>query len=143
VATRYRVTAPLVLAKDKHGVIHHRYDGAVIDWLSGEQRAQWLADNLIEEISQSQIDAIDHAEARRWRAAEAAEADRVRECVEALDDLDVPIHKGRPAARAALEERGRRFSNETVGAALMARRGLSRTAGMPAWPGLGKEVATP
>jgi hypothetical protein len=130
----YKVACALVLAKDQHGVIHHRYEGEIIRELNNQQRAQWLADGLVEEITEPQIDAINLAEARHQKQADEAEAGRVRQCVEALDDLDLPLSKGRPAVRAALEERGLRFSNETVGAALKARRELSRTAGMPARP---------
>jgi hypothetical protein len=143
VATRYRVTAPLVLAKDKKNLVHHHYEGELIEWLSDEQRDRWLADNLVEEITEHQVDAINLAEARRQKQADNAEAERVRQCVEALDDLDLPLSKGRPAVRAALEERGLRFSNETVGAALKARRDLSRTPGMPAHPRVSQELATP
>jgi hypothetical protein len=133
----------LVLARDKKNLVHHHYEGEIIEWLSDEQRDRWLTDNLVEEITEHQVDAINLAGARRQKQADDAEAERVTQCVEALDELDMPLHKGRPAVRAALEERGLRFSNETVGAALKARRGLSQTAGMPARPMVSSEVATP
>jgi hypothetical protein len=47
----YRVTAPLVLAKDQDGHTHHRYEDAVIDWLSDEQAKHLLAEGLVEKIS--------------------------------------------------------------------------------------------
>jgi hypothetical protein len=130
----YRVTCHLVLARDQKGLVHHRYDGEIIEWLSDEQRSQWLADGLVEELGQPQLDAIELAESRSLE--QAAEAERVRRCVDALNELDVPLSKGRPAVRAALEASGLRFSNETVAAAIKERRELSRsrTPGMPAWP---------
>jgi hypothetical protein len=132
----YRVTCHLVLARDQKGLVHHRYDGEIIEWLSDEQRSQWLADGLVEELGAPQIEAIDLAEQRRRLQADEAEAERVRICVDALNELDVPLSKGRPAVRAALEARGLRFSNETIAAALKERRELSgkQIPGMPAWP---------
>lgn len=44
----YKVTAPLVLAKDKQGHTHHRYEGAVIDWLSDEQEKHLLSEGMVE-----------------------------------------------------------------------------------------------
>jgi hypothetical protein len=49
--TAYLVTAPLVIAKDAEGKLHHCYEGAVIPWLSIEQRDAWLRLKLIEELN--------------------------------------------------------------------------------------------
>jgi hypothetical protein len=49
-AVTYRVTAPLVLAKDKEGKVHERYEGAVIDWLPPEQVEHFLGASLVERI---------------------------------------------------------------------------------------------
>lgn len=46
----YRVTAPLVLAQDKEGKVHERYEGAVIDWLSPDQKRHFLEAKLVEEF---------------------------------------------------------------------------------------------
>lgn len=46
----YRVTAPLVLAKDQSGLIHHVYQGAVIPWLSDEQEKHFLDSGLVEKV---------------------------------------------------------------------------------------------
>ncbi|GAB5013903.1 hypothetical protein MAHJHV65_09950 [Mycobacterium avium subsp. hominissuis] len=46
----YRVTAPLVVAKDREGRNHHCYAGAIIHWLGPEQRDRWLRLGLVEEI---------------------------------------------------------------------------------------------
>lgn len=46
----YRVTAPLVLARDKSGHVHHAYEGAVLDWLSPEQAEHLLGVGQVVEI---------------------------------------------------------------------------------------------
>ncbi|MBZ4574699.1 hypothetical protein [Mycobacterium avium] len=46
----YRVTCPLVVAKDREGRNHHCYQGAIIHWLGDEQRDRWLRLGLVEEI---------------------------------------------------------------------------------------------
>lgn len=46
----YLVTAPLVLAKDQEGHTHHRYQDAVIDWLSDEQASHLLAEGMVEKV---------------------------------------------------------------------------------------------
>jgi hypothetical protein len=53
----YVVTAPLVLARTPQGKVEHKYQGAVIDWLSDEQRGHFLAENLVEE-SEGTEDAV-------------------------------------------------------------------------------------
>jgi hypothetical protein len=52
----FKVTAELVLAKDQSGQIHHRYRGDSIAWLSPEQKAHFLAENLVEEGSSADSD---------------------------------------------------------------------------------------
>lgn len=47
----YQVVAECVLAKDREGYIHHRYEGAVIPWLSDEQAEHFLSEGLVEEGS--------------------------------------------------------------------------------------------
>lgn len=46
----YTVTAPLVLAKDRVGRIHHKYEGETIDWLSDDQRELFLSARLVERV---------------------------------------------------------------------------------------------
>lgn len=48
--SRYLVTAPLVIAHDQDGVAHHKYQGAVIPWLTDEQRDHFLLHDLVCEI---------------------------------------------------------------------------------------------
>ncbi|KZM70762.1 hypothetical protein [Nocardia terpenica] len=50
--TRYRVTAPLVLAHDEADRTHHHYYGAVISWLSPLERAHLLGQEQVEEIEE-------------------------------------------------------------------------------------------
>jgi hypothetical protein len=132
------------LAKDQKGRSHHYYDGAVIEWLNDKQRSQWLADGLVEELGTPQIEAIDLAEHRRQQRADKAEAERVRQCISVLDDLELPLSAGAPRARAAVRARGHQFGNDTIATAVKRRRELSqsRTPGMPAWP-VSEEMARP
>lgn len=46
----YRVTAPLVLARDKEGKVHHVYQNGVINWLPEDQKAHFLDVGLVEEV---------------------------------------------------------------------------------------------
>jgi hypothetical protein len=49
----YLVTAPLVIAKDQAGQLHHMYAGSVIPWLSDVQRDHFLDLHLVEELGSS------------------------------------------------------------------------------------------
>jgi hypothetical protein len=44
----YRVVAPLVVAKDRKGRLHHKYEGETIEWLSDEQREHFISMDLVE-----------------------------------------------------------------------------------------------
>lgn len=139
----YRVTSQLVLAKDQKGVVVHHYEGALINWLNDEQRSQWLADGLVEEIGTPQIEALELAEQRRRLQVDEAEAERVRQCINVLDDIDLPLSAGAPKARAAVRARGHQIGNDTIATAVKQRRELSQTTpGMPAWP-VSDEMARP
>lgn len=46
----YRVIVPCVLARDKEGKVHERYEGAVIDWLDDDQKRHFLESGLVEEV---------------------------------------------------------------------------------------------
>lgn len=43
----WKVTAPLVLAVNPDGQVHHVYGGSLIDWLSDAQRDHFLAEGLV------------------------------------------------------------------------------------------------
>lgn len=49
--SRYRVTAPLVIAHDQDRRANHHYAGAVIPWLSDGQRRHLLGLGMVEEIA--------------------------------------------------------------------------------------------
>ena len=49
----YRVTGPLVLARDKEGKTHHVYEGGLIDWLDDDQKAHLLNVGLVEKVGAS------------------------------------------------------------------------------------------
>lgn len=49
----YRVTVPLVLARDKEGKVHERYQDAVIDWLDDDQKQHFLEAELVEQVGGS------------------------------------------------------------------------------------------
>lgn len=55
----YKVVAPLVLAKDEEGHVHHVYEGGVISWLSDEQAEHFLEAGLVEETSSGSVDSND------------------------------------------------------------------------------------
>jgi hypothetical protein len=46
----YRVTVPLVLARDKERKVHERYQDAVIDWLDDDQKRHFLEAALVEQV---------------------------------------------------------------------------------------------
>jgi hypothetical protein len=46
----YRVTAPLVLARDKERKVHERYQDAGIDWLDEDQKRHFLESGLVEKV---------------------------------------------------------------------------------------------
>lgn len=45
-----RVIAPLVVATNQDGKLLYHYHGAVIPWLSEEERARFVADGLVEDL---------------------------------------------------------------------------------------------
>jgi hypothetical protein len=52
----YEVKAPLVLARDREGQLHHRYHGAVINWLDEEQEKHFVETGLVEKVDASDGD---------------------------------------------------------------------------------------
>jgi hypothetical protein len=82
----YIVEAPLVLAKDKEGKVHERYEGAVIDWLSPEQAAHLVSTGLVREVGGP---AADEPPAEGGKPAEdATKADLIAWLVENAVDED-------------------------------------------------------
>lgn len=71
----YRVTAPLVLARDKEGKVHHVYQNGVINWLPEDQKAHFLDVGLVEKVSGSPAveDDDDSGDGVPLRAAPKAE----------------------------------------------------------------------
>lgn len=55
----YLVTAPLVIAKDQAGKLHHMYANSVIPWLNSEQREHFLSLGLVEELDTPEFDEPD------------------------------------------------------------------------------------
>ncbi|BCP29603.1 hypothetical protein JF780_05775 [Mycobacterium intracellulare] len=46
----YQVVAPLVVAKDQTGKLHHCYRGAWIPWLDDVQKAHFLRHGLVKQL---------------------------------------------------------------------------------------------
>lgn len=46
----YKVVAPLVIAEDQAGKLHHVYEGGVIPWLSDRQAEHFVSEGLVEEV---------------------------------------------------------------------------------------------
>lgn len=105
---KYRVVAPLVIAKDQTGKLHHAYRGSLLAWLNDEQRAHFLRKGLVEELNSDD-------------APEMPSSDAVGNCVAQLASLGVALTAGRPTARKALEAAGHRWSNEVVAEAVRIR----------------------
>lgn len=84
----YIVEAPLVLAKDKEGKVHERYEGAVIDWLSPEQAAHLVDTGLVKEVGSAPA-ADDEPSAEGGKPAQdATKADLIAWLVENAVDED-------------------------------------------------------
>jgi cytochrome c oxidase cbb3-type subunit 2 len=113
---RMKPDVPLLVVKDETGRLRHHDNqpiggsighGSVIPYLNDAQRDHFLRLGLVEEIG------------------EELEA-RTAECVEALDRLGVPVDAGAPTVRAALRDSDCRFGNDTIAAAVKARKDSHR-----------------
>lgn len=104
---RWKVLAPLVIAKDQTGKLHHAYRGSMLAWLSDEQSAHFLRKGLVEAVGDD--------------APEMPSSDAVGNCVAQLSSLGVDLKAGRPTARKALEAAGHRWSNEVIAEAVRIR----------------------
>jgi hypothetical protein len=107
---RFRVVAPLVIAKDLEGRLHHAYRGSRLGWLGDEQTLHFLRNGLVERME-------DSADPPKLPAAET-----IGNCMAALDRLGVDPKAGAPTARSALRDADHKFSNETVAAAVKERK---------------------
>lgn len=105
---RWKVVAPLVIAKDQTGKLHHAYCGSLLGWLNDEQREHFLRRGLVEEIP-----AVD--------ATPMPSSEQVGECVSALANVGVHLKAGRPAAAKALRDAGHQFSNQVIAEAVKIR----------------------
>src|SRR5271166_2428036 len=125
---RWRVIAACVVAKGKDGRNHHTYHGDVIDWLSDDEAARFVALKLVEPIDADAQHDLDDTEDTADTDADPADSDAVDECISTLARLQVPTTAGAPAARTALRGNGFRYSNALVAAAIKRRKSLSGTA---------------
>lgn len=97
----YRVTAPLVLARDKEGKVHERYESSVIDWLDDDQKRHFLEAKLVEEIGGTPADdpndsgdkpakTANKADLVEWIVANVAKDDGADYTAEELDGQTKP-----------------------------------------------------
>jgi len=105
----------LVCVKDQAGRVCYHYAqpqpkgrdfGPLIPWLSEGQAAHLLRCRMVEKVDDGG----------------AASPDRVVECLEALNALELPAEVGAERARRALRQDGKRYGNDTIAAALRARK---------------------
>lgn len=82
----YQVTCPLVLAKDREGKVHERYEGAVIEWLSPEQAEHFVSSGLVKELDGGQA-ADDDSDGGKL-AEDATKAELIAWLVENAVDED-------------------------------------------------------
>ena len=116
----YRLLAhvQLALVRDRDGLLQYHYQvqphnafGPLIPWLNPQQREQFLSEGLVEEIEDDSPE-----------LAPVDGSDAVESCVAALETIGVRADAGAPTARAALRDRGFRFGNATVAAAVKERK---------------------
>jgi hypothetical protein len=104
-----------------YAVQPHNAHGPHIPWLNDQQREQFLSENLVEEIED------DSAES----SSPGDDSDAVKSCLAALETLGIQADAGAPTARVALRDRGFRFSNAAVAAAVRARKANANVSGTP------------
>jgi cytochrome c oxidase cbb3-type subunit II len=125
----YRSLAALLIVKDQGGTLWHHYQGAgssgrhrgpYIEWLNDEQRAHFLRMGLVEEIDGPEA----VVDSRRPEASpeNGALPELVAECIQKLDQAEVPSDAGAPTCRTALREKGISFSNQTIAQAVRQRK---------------------
>jgi hypothetical protein len=94
-----------------HGVNNSRDLGPVIPWLSDAQAEYFLRLGLVERIDDDIPTDPQHGDVQR-----------INECIDAINRLNVPPGCGAPTAREALRAEGHRFGNDTIAAAVKLRR---------------------
>ena len=62
-----------MLAVDKEGRVHHRYHGAVIDWLSADQKEHFLDSGLVEDLGSAEERSHPEADGEPHASATKAE----------------------------------------------------------------------
>lgn len=117
---RWRVTAPLVVAKDQEGRGIYCYHGDTLAWLSEAQAKHLLQKNMVERIAPTEPADLDTDSDTATADSTAVDA-----CIGALRRLRVPAAAGAPACRAALRSNDHRYSNATVAEAVRRRKALS------------------
>lgn len=123
---RYRVTAALVVVKDRTGRLRHCYRGELLDYLNDEQRTHFLRHKLVEPISEAGLGASPQQQQPNIIAAPGVNSDIADDCARDLDRLNVARNAGAPTARAALRDAGLRYANDVIATAVRARKeGLS------------------
>ncbi|SBS73783.1 Gp7 [uncultured Mycobacterium sp.] len=89
----YVVKAPLVLARDKGGHVHHVYEGGVIDWLPEDQAKHFVDTGLVEKSGGAEDSEDEGQPAKSAPKSEwvdfAVAAGYDREEVEAMNKADI------------------------------------------------------
>jgi hypothetical protein len=122
-AYRMRDGVPLIFVRGRDGHLTQHFNpaqpgasrGPIIPWLNDEQREHLLRKGLV-------IEEIDD------ESNTGGQPGGVRECLDALSRLGLPSEAGAPSAGEALRAEGHRFSNDTIAAAVKARK-VSGSAG--------------
>ena len=119
-----------LIVKDQQGILWHHYQrtpaagarnlGPIITWIGDEYRERWLRLGLVEEIA-------DDVPAAQTKPAPSdgtpvPNSELVDECIATLDRFEVPPDAGAPTARAVLRDRGQSWGNDTIAAAVRARK---------------------
>ncbi|AJK78650.1 hypothetical protein [Mycobacterium avium] len=138
-AYRMSPRVEMLAVKDQNGIIWHHYQrpvggarnlGPIIAWIGPDYRDRWLRMGLIEEIPDDAAAAL--SQPPPSDAVAGPNTDLVDECIAALDRFDVPADAGAPTARKALRDRGQAWGNETIAAAVRARKARAAPSGTPA-----------
>jgi hypothetical protein len=135
---RYKVTCPMLHAKHADRRIEQCFYGSYLDDLPDPvQKAHFLRLGLVERVTEAEAATIianapQTPNAPRAVSIESDEdapavpdgvnTDLLGECVKDLDQLGVQQDVGAPNARKALRDSGRHYGNDTIAAAVRARK---------------------